>query len=753
MKSAPTTPNIAMPNTALGKLFSTILIAGVLSALALAPFAAAAGWAVSSSADTMHSNLQDITNEDTIPLTTTVTDRDGTPIAWVYDQRRYDIPGDKISKDMKDSIVAIEDRRFYEHSGVDVRGTLRAAIANFTSGGVAEGASTLNQQYVKNYLYLIDAESDAERQAAIETSIPRKLREMGMASDLNDSFSKEEILTRYLNLVAFGRGAYGVESAARTFFGTHADKLNVAQSALLAGVVQSTSALDPYSNPDGAKARRNDVLQARVNAGTLTQAEADKAKAEPLGLRDKPGGEANGCIGADNAGFFCDYVLEWLQNKGMSMKDIARGGYTIRTTLDPKAQQAAHAAAETNVRPTEAGVSEASTLISPTKEGHEVVAMASSRTYGLDTKNQETVNPVTHSLQGHGAGSIFKIFTAALALEDGMGLNTVLGVPSRVEVEGLGHGGAKNCPATKYCVENASSYQSSMTLREALATSPNTPFVNLLKEVGVERTMDLAVKLGLRSYAEKGSHDKDTSIADFVKENKLGSFVLGPTPVNPLELSNVAASIADNGQWCEPLPVLSIKDRHGKQVEVKKTPCEQALKPEIAKALANGMGSDVSSGTAANAAASSGWSGPIAAKTGTTETSFSAAFLGFTPGLAGSTYIFNDGGTAANLCTSPVRQCAEGNLFGGSEPARSFFATSSKIIGNYGGAKLPDYDHAFDRSNNPYPSTAPSVSSGRSGSGRGNSTGGGGGTSPSVNDLRSQAEAFLNRLDSALRGR
>lgn len=739
----------------LSRLLATLIVGGILCALALSPIALAGGWLVNSSAETMNSNVEDMSENQKLPLTTTITDRNGKPLAYIYDQRRYEVTSDEISQEMKDSIVAIEDRRFYEHNGVDLRGTARAAVSNLTSGGVAEGASTLNQQYVKNYLYLIEADSPDEREAAIETSIPRKLREMRMASDLNDQLSKDEILTRYLNLVSYGHGAYGIEAAARTYFNTHASKLNAAQSAFLAGVVQSTTTLDPYTNPEAAKARRDTVLQSRVTAGTLTQAQADAAAAEPLGVGKSPHGEANGCIGAGNAGFFCDYVLEWLQGKGMSMDDIAGGGYTIKTTLDPQAQEAAHNAATQHVDPQAAGVSQAINFIAPRDKSHEVVAMASSRTYGLDSDKMETVNPVTHSLQGHGAGSIFKLFPAALAIEDGMGLDTVLDVPNRVEVDGLGDGGADDCPPGKYCVENSADYKPTMTLREALSTSPNTPFISMLEDVGVKRTMDLAVKLGLRSYEDEGTQDADNSIADYVKEANLGSFVLGPTPVNPLELSNVAASLADNGRWCEPRPVLNVKDRDGKKLDIKPSACEQALDPEIAHALANGMGGDSTGGTAANAAASSGWSGPIAAKTGTTETSFSSAFLGFTPGWAGSSYIFNDGGTPANLCTAPVRQCGEGNLYGGNEPAQTFFTASNAVIGNYGGPGLPPYNQKYNRGTNPPPSAAPAAISAPTQSNQAPSTPRSptqpaAPNVPDLNQLQRDAESFFNELNGAL---
>ncbi|HIW95678.1 MAG TPA: penicillin-binding protein [Candidatus Corynebacterium gallistercoris] len=678
-----------------------VLTAGALLAAAILPFAGVGGWAVSASTETMNSNLQDITENNTIPLTTRVTDRDGKTLAWLYEQNRTEVPSEKISQAMKDSIVAIEDRRFYEHGGVDMRGTMRALVSNLTSGGVAEGASTINQQYVKNYLWLISAQNLDEQNAAIETSIPRKLREMKMAADLENELSKDDILTRYLNLVSFGNGAYGVQAAARTYFGVNAEDLNDTQAAFLAGVVQSTSALNPYTNPEGATFRRNAVLQARVAAGTLSQAEADALAQEPLGVGDAPRIPPNGCIGAGDAGFFCDYVLGWLDEQGYSREEIAAGGYTIKTTLDASAQEAAENAARANVDPHADGVAAATNYVVPRKDTHEVVAMAASRDYGLEAGQHETVLPLTHSLQGHGAGSIFKIFAAAAALQDGLGLDSNLAVPKRVEVEGMGDGGAEGCPPGKYCVENATNYKPSMTLREALATSPNTPFIKIAEQVGLERIVDLSVKMGLRSYTKEGSYDGENSIADYVKKANLGSYVLGPTSVDPLELSNVAATLADNGRWCEPTPVLSVTDRNGQPLKLEKKPCEQALDRGVANALANGMGSDVSTGTASGSAAAEGWGGPISAKTGTTETSFSAAFLGFTPGWAGSAYIFNDGGTPANLCTSPVRQCGNGDLYGGNEPARVFFSTSVQEVGSYGGARLPSYDPVYNRGTNP----------------------------------------------------
>ena len=178
-------------------------------------------------------------------------DAAGNPIAWIYAQRRWVVPGDRIADTMKLAIVSIEDRRFALHNGVDLQGSL-TGLAGYLRGAIdTRGGSTIEQQYVKNYNFLVTAQNDAERRAAIETTPMRKLREMRMALELDKALPKAEILTRYLNLVSFGNGAFGVQEAANTYFGVNAADLNWQQAALLAGMVQSTSALNPYTNPAG----------------------------------------------------------------------------------------------------------------------------------------------------------------------------------------------------------------------------------------------------------------------------------------------------------------------------------------------------------------------------------------------------------------------------------------------------------------------------------------------------------------------
>lgn len=681
----------------LGKLAAACVAAGVVTAGAVFPLAGAAGLASNKMADSLAGTSADLIKGD-LPSISTVTDSAGEPIAWLYDQQRVLVPSEEISQNMKLAIIAIEDRRFADHQGVDWRGTVRAFLTNATAGDVQQGASTIDQQLVKNFQFLVSAENDAERRAAVETTPARKIKEIRMALTLDKELSKEEILTKYLNLVSFGNGAFGVQTAAQTYFGVDAKDLTVPQSAMLAGMVQSTSGFNPYTNPEATTDRRNTVIDTMVETGAVTAADGAAYKAEPLGVLDRPKSLPRGCITAGDAGFFCDYVLDYLNQNGLSREMVEQGGYTIRTTLDERVQASVQRSLDTFGNPKGQGVAEVMSVVRPGKESHKVVAVASSRQYGLDQSAMETVQPQPFSLVGDGAGSVFKIFTVAAAMEQGMGTNTTLSVPNRVQVSGLGAGGAAGCPPGQYCVENAGAYPDSLSVTDALAQSPNTTFINLIKDVGVSPTVDMAVRLGLRSYDQKGSGPGGESIAGFVKKNNLGSFTLGPNAVNPLELSNVGATIASGGVWCPPSPIESITDRNGKPVELAEPECEQVVEEGLADTLAVAMSKDgVGAGTAANAAGAAGWSLPSSGKTGTTEAHRSSAFLGFTNQYAAAVYAYNDGTTTTELCSAPLRQCSYGDLFGGMEPARTWYSAMGPISTIYGPVALPDPDPAFQR--------------------------------------------------------
>ena len=231
------------------KLLLYILTAGMLMAALAFPFVGGAGAVVNRLSDRTAQDSAQLLEGD-VPVISTMVDADGNPIAWIFTQRRWVVPGNRIADTMKLAIVSIEDKRFGVHNGVDLQGSL-TGLAGFLQGAVdTRGGSTIEQQYVKNYNFLVNAQNDAERRAAIETTPIRKLREMRMALELDKALPKAEILARYLNLVSFGNGSFGVQDAAKTYFGVNAADLNWQQAALLAGMVQSTSTLNPYTNPE-----------------------------------------------------------------------------------------------------------------------------------------------------------------------------------------------------------------------------------------------------------------------------------------------------------------------------------------------------------------------------------------------------------------------------------------------------------------------------------------------------------------------
>jgi len=266
-----------------------------------------------------------------------------------------------------------------------------------------------------------------------------------------------------------------------------------------------------------------------------------------------------------------------------------------------------------------------------------------------------------------------------------MGINAQLDAPARFEAKGLGSGGAKGCPAATWCVLNDGNYRGQLSVTDALATSPNTAFAKLISQVGVQRTVDMAVKLGLRSYALPGTArdyepDSNESLADFVKRQNLGSFTLGPIEVNPLELSNVAATLGSGGTWCPPNPIDKVYDRNGKDVSVTTETCSQVVPEGLANTLANALGrDDTGGGTSAGSAGAAGWSLPVSGKTGTTEAHRSAGFFGFTSAFAAANYIYDDSTSPSDLCTSPLRQCGSGNLYGGNEPARTWYTAMKQF--------------------------------------------------------------------------
>jgi membrane peptidoglycan carboxypeptidase len=622
---------------------------------------------------------------------TTITDSSGAPIAYLYRQFRIPEPSDRIAPAVKAAVVAIEDRRFFQHGGVDPVGTLRALVVD-VAGGNTQGGSTLTQQYVKNY-ELYTATDDVERQTAVAPNLARKLREATLAVQLDHEMSKDQILTGYLNLVYFGHGAYGVGAAAQAYFGTTAGALTVPQAALLAGMVQSPSDDDPITHPDAAKARRDLVIEQMRQQGSISDAEAAAATAAPLGVVADPAVPAEGCTGAGDAGYFCAYVMQYLAEAGLSEQQLANGGYTVRTTLDRPALKVAKAAVDAEVPPTTPHVADVLALIVPGQDAHRVTALVANRTYGNGSGQSSYGLPYVP--ENLGAGSVYKIFTAATALEQGVvGIDSVIDVPPSGYTTPFYHDGS----GRPIPVRNAGDYAPQLSLTDALAQSPNTAFVELESRTGIAPVVDMAVRLGMTSLDDPVSDARGApSFADQVKAQHQASFTLGVSPTSPLELANVGATLASHGTWCPPTPLASVTGPDGKPVPIYQPACRRAVDSGLADTLMTGLSrDDAPGGTSAVAAAAAGWHRPIAAKTGTTQTSESAAFLGVTPELAGSSIVFDDSASPRPICDgSPPRSCSTGTLFGGTVPARTFYRTATQLLGADPPARLPPVDPRF----------------------------------------------------------
>jgi membrane peptidoglycan carboxypeptidase len=606
---------------------------------------------------------------------------------------------------------------------VDWKGTFRAALS--TSGGNQQGGSTLTQQYVKNYLInVVYRNNKSEQQKAQEPTIARKLREARIALQLEQKMSKEDIISGYLNVVEFSNSIYGVGAASATYFGTTADKLTVSQAALLAGMVNNPSLYNPWRfGPESLK-RRNIVLDTMVQTGRLSAADGEVAKAEPLGVLPQVTKPAKNCNGAGpEAGFFCQYVVEYLEKLGFTQDQLAIGGYTIKTSLDMNATSLAKKAAMDEVPKTTDGIANVMAIVKPGKEKHQVVALVSNRDYGQDATKGQTQYPQPYGIENKfGNGSISKIFTAAAALEKGMGINNVIETPTQYTSHLFTGGNPKNCPRTEnprdgrdtswYCLSNSGTgYAPQMTLQDALAKSPNTGFVKLEEALGsTDPVVDMASRLGMRDTMASNAHGKPAKPGELTQaqsfKSKPGnpgdaSFTLGPNPMSPLELANVGATLMSGGVWCPPSPIVEIIDRNGQPVDLKgkEQPCEQAVAEPLANTLVIGLSKDdLPGGTAALAASRAGWNRPMMGKTGTTQQYKSAGFIGAIPQYSAAVLTFADGNRPRPIRdTDPpsLSNNDRGDIFGGKVPARTWFATMKALLGNEPVLPLPPTDPRY----------------------------------------------------------
>ena len=613
------------------RMLLAVLTAGALIAAVTSPWIVGPALAARSSASLL-SPLTSQAADRVLAGNTVVLAADGSPITYFYENNRTPVASDRIAAVMKTAMVDIEDSRFYEHHGIDVQGSLRALVTNLTTGTVREGGSTLTQQLVKQTL-LQTAQTPEERQAATEQTVGRKLREARLAMALEEKYSKDEILTRYLNIVYFGEGAYGIQAAARRYFSVDAADLTLPQAAMLAGLVQSPTLDDPLTDPGRAQVRRNEVLSRMQRLGHISAADLATLGAQPVDVAPSPR-PPNGCVDAFIGGFFCDFLESYLTGTlKIPLAELQGGGLTIRTTLRPDIQRSGDQAVLQTV-PMGFQIAGIFTAVEP-GTGY-VLGMSDNRRFGYDVHDpaQESVN--LNVRPSKGAGSTYKLFTATAALEQGIPpWNTITtGDPYTSHVY-------KNGTAP-YTVQNAGKYPPTLDMVKALVMSSNTYFVALEDQLGsVEGPVRAAQAMGLFAFS-------DPKLPDQIIRERRGSFTLGAESTSPLALASAYSTVAANGTQCNPTPVTAILDADGQPLtNPDGTPVDtsthctpNAVPPAVATTLNNILIGDVGSsiGTAQRAAVPGH---TIAGKTGTSQDRFSIAFIGWTPKYTASVMVMN----------------------------------------------------------------------------------------------------------------
>ncbi|MEU9522930.1 transglycosylase domain-containing protein [Streptomyces sp. NPDC048224] len=612
----------------------SVLAGAVLAGIAL-PAVGALGLAAKGSVegfDALPTNLK------TPPLSqrTNILDAEGGTIATVYSRDRTVVDLKDISPYMQKAIVAIEDSRFYEHGAIDLKGVLRALNKNARSGEVSEGASTLTQQYVKN-VFVEEAGDDPTKVAqATQQTIGRKIQELKLAIQVEEELGKKKILENYLNITFFGQQAYGVEAASQRYFSKHAKDLTVQEAALLAGIVQSPSRYDPVNDEAEATKRRNVVLNRMAQVGDISTAEAEKAKKAPLGLKvSKP---KNGCITAvDDASFFCDYVREVFLSEpvfGKTRKDRAKvwnqGGLTIRTTLDPQAQESVQQSLKDHVNKSDS-VAAASTLVEPGTG--KVLAMGQTKPYGYGKNETEINYSVDHAAGGSNfgfpTGSTFKPFVAAAALEEGrpptQEYSSPYEMPYPEPVQTCSGKPWLNTAGEKVPNESESEV-GPYRLKKAMALSVNTYFVQMVADIGLCPVMKMTDAL----HVVQGSGEKLPEVP---------AISLGSKGVSPLTMASAYAAFASRGMYCTPIVIESIAQKIGNKqqsLDVPKSTCSRAMSEKTADTVSTLLQGVVDSGTGKAAGLTDR---DNAGKTGTTDERKNAWFVGYTPNLSGAVWV------------------------------------------------------------------------------------------------------------------
>jgi len=521
-------------------------------------------------------------NNDRAPLIQILA-RDGSTLAERGAAHEYVRLSD-LPKLIPAAVVATEDRRFFDHYGIDPVGTLRAMFANLRAGRFAQGGSTLTQQLAKN-LFLTQ-----------ERTLTRKIAELGLALWLEVRLSKEEILELYLNQCYFGSGAYGVAAASQRYFGKPARNLNLAEAAVIAGLLKAPSKYSPATNPDGARDRGRVVLSSMVDAGFISEEQEKTALGQPLDFVD-----AKTTAAASDTGYVVDYILDQMP----PISNMAEGHLIVQTTLDKALQRSAQSILKATLAKKGAafGASQAA-LVVLDKEGG-IRAMVGGRDYA-ESQFDRAVKAKRQP------GSAFKPFVYLAALEHGMTPDTV----------------AYDAPITigGWSPKNDNGkYAGELTLRQALAQSVNTVAVRLNQDVGQGRTIDVARRFGIRSDLHEGP-----------------SLALGTSEVTLLEMTGAYAVFSNGGSAVEPHIISQIRFSTGRVVYVSPPPrTDRVASLDEIGAMNDMLNAVVVSGTGRRAGLTDQ---PAAGKTGTTQDFRDAWFIGYTSYLTTGVWVGNDNG-------------------------------------------------------------------------------------------------------------
>lgn len=547
--------------------------------------------------------------------TTKIYDATGNLITDLYvEQNRIVVPLDKISPHLQEAIIAIEDKRFYEHEGVDFKAIARALAADVRQGRIVEGGSTLTQQFVKNTL------------TSPKQTFQRKVRDAALAFQIESKYSKKQILEGYINTIYFGQSAYGAETASQTFFNKSADQLSLPEAALLAGVIRSPNNYSPYVNLEGAKTRRDLVLKTMLEQKLITAKEAREAIDSPVEIQALEPHEYP-------FPYFVEYVKQLMMEDpkfGSTVSERAgnlfRGGLRIYTTIDPKMQSAAEDAAwNTLNRPEDPATSLVS--IEP-KTGH-IKAMVGGRDWQAQKLNLAVQAP-------RQAGSSFKPFVLAAAIQEGISISKLY--DSRPGVIKL--------PGRDWSVNNAEGRGMGMIdLRRATVHSVNAVFARLIMDVGPNKVVDLVKQMGVESPVEA------------LPAIALGGLGHG---VTAFDMASAYSTFANSGKHAKPIAITKITDAKGVILEENLPKTTEALDSATAYLVTDILKDVIRYGT--GRAANIGR--PAAGKTGTAEDYGDAWFVGYTPDLATAVWV---GYRDSNRSMSNVHGV---RVFGGTFPAR-----------------------------------------------------------------------------------